>query len=206
MENIRVTRKELIDTEGKIRLAERGLELLKMKRSIVVLGIFRKLKELGRSKSSLSQVVYSAERAFNAAIKEVGEVGIEMASSEVPDLKVDILDEKTAGISTPAIKMENPAGGNDILMNSSLYDLKRTYSRLLGEIIKTYLIEKEIRDLLRELFKLNRRTNSIEYTVLPNLISTASYLRQSLDDIERGNIVSLKFVKKNILEKDGRPR
>jgi len=206
MENVRVTRKELIDTEAKIRLAERGLELLKMKRSILVLGIFRKLKELGRSKSNLSQVVYSAEMAFNAAIKEVGEVGIEMASSEAPDLKVDILDEKTAGISTPAIKMESPAGGNDILMNSSLYDLKRTYSRLLGEIIKTYLIEKEIRDLLRELFKLNRRTNSIEYTVLPNLILTASYLRQSLDDIERGNIVSLKFVKKNILEKDGRPR
>ncbi len=204
MENIRVTRKELIDTKSRINLAERGLELLKMKRSIVVLGIFKKLKELGRSKSNLSQAVSTAEKSFKAAVREVGEIGIEMASSEAADLKVETISEKTAGINTPAIKVENLGGTKDILMNPNLYDLKKVYSKLLEEIIRTYMIEKEVRDLLKELFKLNRRTNSIEYTVLPTLISTANYLSQSLDDLERGNIVSLKFVKNNILEDNGR--
>ena len=60
------------------------------------------------------------------------------------------------------------------------------------------IAEKEtaMRKLLNEVYKLNRRTNSIENVIIPRWEMKIKYIKQSLDDMERDRLVSIKFIKK----------
>ncbi|EEZ93163.1 MAG: V-type ATP synthase subunit D [Candidatus Parvarchaeum acidiphilum ARMAN-4] len=54
--NIRVTRRELIETKRKIKTAGRGLQLLKMKRSSLILEFFELAKQVEGMKTNLPQI------------------------------------------------------------------------------------------------------------------------------------------------------
>ena len=53
-----------------------------------------------------------------------------------------------------------------------------------------------MRNLLNEIYKLNRRTNSIENVIIPRWEAKIKYIKQSLDDMERDRLVSIKFIKR----------
>ncbi|MCW1294501.1 MAG: V-type ATP synthase subunit D, partial [Candidatus Parvarchaeum sp.] len=55
METIRVTRRELIETKRRIKTANRGLQLLKMKRSSLILEFFELAKQVQSMKTDLKR-------------------------------------------------------------------------------------------------------------------------------------------------------
>ena len=55
--NIRVTRRELIQTKSRIKTAKRGLELLKLKRSSLILEFFNLVRKTEKMKSGLKDLL-----------------------------------------------------------------------------------------------------------------------------------------------------
>ena len=58
--------------------------------------------------------------------------------------------------------------------------------------------EKAMRKLLHEIDKTKRRSNAIEYVMIPRLKEQSKYIRMRLDELERDTFTTLKMVKKKI--------
>jgi V/A-type H+-transporting ATPase subunit D len=87
-------------------------------------------------------------------------------------------------------------------MPASVFDAKRSYENLFKLLIEVAEKENALRLLLYEIEKLNRRSNAIENVAIPKLKEKASYIKQRLDDMERDQIVSIKYIKGK-LESEG---
>ena len=83
-------------------------------------------------------------------------------------------------------------------MPTAVEDARKSYKSLFSLLIEIAEKENSLRKLLYEIEKLNRRANAIENVVIPNMQGKISYIRQRLEDLERDQTVSLKFIKRKI--------
>ncbi|MCW1294815.1 MAG: V-type ATP synthase subunit D, partial [Candidatus Parvarchaeum sp.] len=85
---------------------------------------------------------------------------------------------------------------DSLTIPTPVYDAKNMYSSFLSMLIEIAEKETAMRNLLNEIYKLNRRTNSIENVIIPRWEAKIKYIKQSLDDMERDRLVSIKFIKR----------
>ena len=118
-----------------------------------------------------SQVHIKAKNVMGVKIPEIG-ISMEMA----------VLSERLRAISVPA----------------SVNDAINSYERLFKSLINVVEKEKAMRKLLHEIDKTKRRSNAIEYVMIPRLKEQSKYIRMRLDELERDTFTTLKMVKKKI--------
>jgi len=73
--------------------------------------------------------------------------------------------------------------------------------RLIPDLIQLAQTEDSIRRLAQEIQKTRRRTNALEYVVIPELDSVRKRITEKLAELERGNITRLMRVKAMIEER-----
>jgi len=205
--NIRPTRMELLKTKARIRLARRGLELLKLKRSSLIMEFFKIAKDVKGMKADLSKSIRTAMESERLSEIIAGGIVIENAAYMQPNLMVGVSSKNVMGVKIPEVNIRK---GETFLnelyetvsLPTSLMETRKYFISLMDSILT--IAEKEIsmRKLLIEIDKTKRRTNSIENVLIPRLVDTSNYIKMRLDEMDREIFITLKMIKGKMEERE----
>jgi V/A-type H+-transporting ATPase subunit D len=200
--NVKTTRIELIRTRAKIAVARKGLDLLKMKRSSLVLAFFELARQIRLMRGSMRKTVQAAMESAQLAELHAGRITLDRIAMEQSRISAGIEARNVMGVRIPNVGVSRSASLSEayelISVPTAVEDAKRSYSRLFNMLIEIAEKENSLRLLLYEIEKINRRANAIENFAIPNMRSKATYIKGRLDDMERDQLVSIKFIKGKI--------
>jgi H(+)-transporting ATP synthase, vacuolar type, subunit D len=206
LSSIRPTRMELLRTKSRIRLARRGLELLKLKRSSLIMEFFKIVGDVKGLRLDLHNDVVKAIKSERLAEIMSSTVLIESLVLLQKPTNVNVGIKNVMGVRIPEVSVKYGETFitkfyENVSLPSSLLETRRQFEKLLEELI--LIAEKEIamRKLLLEIDKTKRRTNSIENVLIPRLVSTSNYIKMRLDEMDREMFITLKLIKGKIEER-----
>ncbi|MEM3206092.1 MAG: V-type ATP synthase subunit D [Thermoplasmatales archaeon] len=205
LSNVRPTRMELLKTKSRIRLAVRGLELLKLKRSALIMEFFKLARDVRGMREDLENVVQKAMMTERLAEMMAGQLVIENTAFFQPEVRVGVKAKNVMGVRIPEVNVESGESFMNklyeiISLPTALMESREAFKSLLNSLL--IIAEKEIslRKLLQEIDRTKRRTNSIENILIPRLNETAAYIRLRLDEMDRETFITLKMIKEKIAE------
>ncbi len=202
IEGVNPTRSELLKLKTKVKLAQKGHNLLKEKRDALIMEFFEIVEEAKGARKNAEDKLKEAYRALIIAQATLGSLKVaESAMAVRPSTNLTIKSRNIMGIKVPVL---------DIAMTERSL-LERGYSirdtsaqldeaaRLFEEALRLISVQAEvemtIRLLVEEIEKTKRRVNALENIVLPQLGATVKYIKMRLDEMERENFFKLKRIK-----------
>ena len=197
----KTTRLELIRTKARVRVAAKGLSLLKMKRGSLVMEFFEMAKQIRSMRENMRESVSRAMESIRIAEAQAGTIEVERIAAEQGSANATVNARNVMGVVIPNVELslhDYGAGYSVVSVPTSISDARNgfaTLSRLIVEVVEK---EASLRKLLNEIEKLNRRANAIENVVIPSMKERMVYIKQRLEDLERDQTVSLKFIKRRI--------
>jgi len=208
MEEIKPTRMELIKRRAQIELAERGKELLKNKRDVLVMEFFKIIDSVMRSREELDRASITGQYLLAIAQAMEGTSMLRSASFITgKELLLDIKGTNIMGISVPVIEkkkiVKEPSlrGYGFIGTSSRIDEIALKFEIMLDKIIELAETETRLHRIGEEIRKTKRRVNALEDILIPKLKKQVKYIRMRLEEMERENFFRLKKVKKSIQKK-----
>lgn len=185
-----------------MRVASKGLNLLKLKRASLVLEFFNLAKSIQLLKANLKDAVSRSAESVKIAEIDAGRITLDRIAAEQSPVTAGFDAKNVMGVKIPNISIDSKAAeltAYDLIsVPTAVEDARRNYGKLLKLLIDVAEKENSLRKLLYEIEKLNRRANAIENVIIPRLLDKASYIKQRLEDLERDQIVSIKFIKRKL--------
>ncbi len=203
---LKPTRIELIRTRKRIKLAQRGLDLLKMKRSSLVMEFFNISRSVKGLRENLRADIGDALETLKAAEIISGTMNLERIAYMSADSTVGVNLKNVMGVRIPELSRNY---NQTILSNqyraisvpTPVNDAIKKFENIYTQIVEIAEKENAMRKLLHEIDKTKRRSNAIENILIPQLTSSAKLIRMRLDEIERDMFTTLKMVKRKINRK-----
>jgi V/A-type H+-transporting ATPase subunit D len=202
LETVRPTRLELLRTRRRIVLAKKGLNLLKLKRSALIVEFFAISKEAMALRGDLQKKIGRGYESIRMAEMMEGPTRLENISMLLPDLApVKVATKNVMGVKTPRVD----AGAYEPVPAPALLDLPTSINESIRHFQGIYRVildiaEKEnaLRRLLHEIEKTKRRASAIENVLIPRLQQTVRYIKFRFDELERDAFSMLKTVKRKM--------
>jgi len=203
MVNVKPTRSELINLKKKIKLAQTGHDLLKRKKDGLVHEFFKILESVKEQRKFLVQNYRTSVSRLEMARALEGTSNIESLAfslKDEPEVVIEgksIMGVRVPKITTKFVKRPLLERGYGIIGTFSYTDeLVEGWENLLEMVVKSVETETALKRLLLEIEKTKRRVSALEYVVIPNMESAASFIRLRLEEMERENLFRLKRIKK----------
>lgn len=201
-ETVRPTRLELLRTRRRIVLAKKGLNLLKLKRSALIVEFFAISKAAMALRGDLQKKIARGYESIRMAEMMEGPTRLENISMLLPDLApVKVATKNVMGVKTPRVD----AGSYAPVPAPALLDLPTSINESIRHFQGIYRVildiaEKEnaLRRLLHEIEKTKRRASAIENVLIPRLQQIVRYIKFQFDELERDAFSMLKTVKKKM--------
>jgi V/A-type H+-transporting ATPase subunit D len=113
---------------------------------------------------------------------------------------VDFQTKNIMGLSVPQIKSEFTKRelierNRTIYSSFTVDDTIKKYEKLVHQIIVIAEVETAMIRLLNEIEKTKRRVNGLEFNIIPQLQKDESFVRLSLEEMDRDNTIRLKKIK-----------
>ncbi len=201
-EDVKTTRLELIETRGRIRLAENGHKLLKQKRDVLVLEFFKILRQAKDQRAELNSRMGKAFIALGMAQAHHGVLEVEAIAMSVKKApRIEVRSKNVMGVHIPHIKGEYVSKtllqrGYSISGSSAKIDeAAEGFEKALEIVLKLAETENALKKLLKEIEKTKRRVNALDYVLIPDLKGRAKYIMMRLEEMERESFISLKTIK-----------
>ena len=176
--------------------------MLKLKRASLVLEFFNLAKSIQLLKANLKDAVSRSAESVKIAEIDAGRITLDRIAAEQSPVTAGFDAKNVMGVKIPNISIDSKAAeltAYDLIsVPTAVEDARRNYGKLLKLLIDVAEKENSLRKLLYEIEKLNRRANAIENVIIPRLLDKASYIKQRLEDLERDQIVSIKFIKRKL--------
>lgn len=204
--DIRPTRLEYIRAKRRIRIAQKGLKLLKLKRQALILEFFNISKTTARLRGELQSELIKGYQSIRMAEMLDGEMRLENEAMKIPHLKkLQILPKNVMGVRIPKLE-----GGNReqaiteylLELPISISEAIKTFQELHKIVLDVAEKETTLRKLLYEIEKTKRKANAIENVFIPNLGAAVKFIMFRLDEIERDTFTMLKTVKRKMGERE----
>lgn len=204
--DIRPTRLEYIRAKRRIRIAQKGLKLLKLKRQALILEFFNISKTSARLRGELQSELIKGYQSIRMAEMLDGEMRLENEAMKIPHLKkLQILPKNVMGVRIPKLE-----GGNReqaiteylLELPISISEAIKTFQELHKIVLDVAEKETTLRKLLYEIEKTKRKANAIENVFIPNLGAAVKFIMFRLDEIERDTFAMLKTVKRKMGERE----
>lgn len=207
-ETISPNRSELIKLKTKVTMAKKGHNLLKKKRDGLIMEFFKLLENAKDLKSEMiksfseSEISLKKTRILNYDL----ELKIHAKTTKNRNL-INFQNKNIMGLTIPQIKSEFKQRdlierNKTIYSTFSLDDTTKKYEDLIEKIIIVAEIETAMIRLLNEIEKTKRRVNGLEFNIIPNLEKSQSFVKLSLEEMERDNTIRLKKIKAKINNKN----
>ncbi|MCG3215246.1 MAG: V-type ATP synthase subunit D [Candidatus Heimdallarchaeota archaeon] len=203
---ISATRMELLNTRARIRLAQKGHDLLKEKMDALVIELYAIKDEVHQARKQVEEELLVAYQSLTKAEMILGPDKIRDLAQYAPSVlaiktqTVSIMGVKSPRFIVDEIQKEEEDIYYGLTSSSAQLDRAIVYFR---KSLKTLMIIAEKMTLLEklatEINKTKRRVNALSYILIPKLRATAIFISSTLEEQERETFSRLKRVK-TILE------
>jgi V/A-type H+-transporting ATPase subunit D len=200
--DIKPTRSELIELKKKIKLAESGHKLLKMKRDGLILEFFELLNRAKDVRSELDTAYAVANEKIGLAKAVEGAVSIKSTAFALKDIpNIELKSKNVMGVVVPEIGSSQirknlcNRGYGIIGTSSCLDEAVETHETLVEKIIVAAEVETAMKKLLDDIEQTKRRVNALEFRVIPELTGAERFIELRLEEMERENTFRLKRIK-----------
>jgi len=196
------TRAVLIALKKRMKVAQTGHSLLKMKRDGLMIEFFEVLNRAKTVRKELVEALLKAEQRLQMASAIEGSVAIgsvAYALQKEPAVQLDsrnIMGVVVPKIEAEAVQKKMYERGYGIIGTSAAIDeAADAYEVLLDKIILAAEVETAMIRLVEDIDSTKRRVNALEFKVVPDLKDTIKFIGMALEEMERDNIVKLKMLK-----------
>ena len=204
--DIRPTRLEYLRAKKRIKIAQKGLKLLKLKRQALILEFFSITKSSARLRGKLNSELIRGYQSIRMAEMLDGEMRLENEAMKIPRLKKLLITPKNVmGVKIPRLE----GGTREQSLTEYLLEIPVSISEALKAFQEVHKIvldvaEKEttLRKLLKEIEKTKRKANAIENVFIPKLEAAVRFILFRLGEIERDTFTMLKAVKRKMRERE----
>ena len=202
LRDIKPTRSELINVKRRIKLSERGYNILKMKRDGLILEFFKVLQQAKESRGALMERYTHAMEMIALAETVEGAIGVKAAAFSTADIPaISVKSKNIMGVVVPEIEASSVRKGvldrgYGMLGTSAVIDeAAEAFEDLVEAIIEAAEIETTMKRLLDEIESTKRRVNALEFKVIPELTEARDFIKMRLDEMEREELFRLKKIK-----------
>ena len=202
LRDIKPTRSELINIKRRIKLSERGYNILKMKRDGLILEFFKVLQQAKESRGALMERYTHAMEMIALAETVEGAIGVKAAAFSTADIPaISVKSKNIMGVVVPEIEASSVRKGvldrgYGMLGTSAVIDeAAEAFEDLVEAIIEAAEIETTMKRLLDEIESTKRRVNALEFKVIPELTEASDFIKMRLDEMEREELFRLKKIK-----------
>jgi V/A-type H+-transporting ATPase subunit D len=201
-EDVKPTRKNLMEIEDRIQLSERGHDTLEQKRDGLIMEFMDILDQAQDVRQTLEADYEHAQETIDAARAVEGDVSVRGAAAalkEHPEITVEsknIMGVVVPQIESTKVKKTLDQRGYGVLGTSAHIDeAAEAYEDLLAAIVLAAEVETAMKKMLSEIETTKRRVNALEFKLLPDLYENQEYIQQKLEEQEREEIFRMKKVK-----------
>ena len=194
-------RSELLKTKKKIGMAKRGHSLLKKKRDGLVMSFFSLLENAKDLRGELTQARKEAEDSLRKTRIVSYDLEIKfLAKTTTGRDLIDFQTKNIMGLNIPQMKATFgertlTERGKTVYASASIDETMEKYESLVQKIIIVAEVETAMIRLLKEIEKTKRRVNGLEHRIIPGQEAALSFIRLSLEEQERDNLITLKRIK-----------
>jgi V/A-type H+/Na+-transporting ATPase subunit D len=204
--NVKPTRMEYLRTIRRIAISRKGLKLLKLKRSALILEFFNMSKTVADLRSGLQAKLLKGYEGIHSSEMFVGPLRLEYESMRIPRVhELTLKSKNVMGVKIPEVTSESSGqAGQEYLLeippavNQAIKAFQDVHQMVLNVAEK----ETALRKLLVEIEKTKRRSNAIENVLIPRLQANARYIKFRFDEMERESFTKLKTVKRKMAERE----
>lgn len=202
---VKPTRMALLALRKRLELARRGHKLLKDKLEALVrelTGLLTPYLELRRRVDDglLEAFALATVGGLGSSVRDL----LRALGQSVGGLELSTRPRRLMGVALVELSVgrEPEAPAYSFLDVAPAVDVAAArLRRLLPDLVRLAQLEDSIRRLAQEIQKTRRRTNALEYVVIPELDSVRKRITEKLAELERGNITRLMRVKAMIEER-----
>lgn len=201
MTKVSPTRIELIRLKAKLKMIERGYQLLKKKRDGLMKEFINIIRQAEQLRTKINKELSLAFKFFIFASSEMRLKEMEESVS-VPSQKTELELEKKniMGVQVPVFNLKEEGDFFCYSPISTSLDLDfglLAFSKILKEIVKLAEAERSVLCLALELQKVRREVNALEHIHIPKLKKVIKYIFSKLNERERfQNIILMKSKEK----------
>ena len=196
------TRAVLIALKRRMKVAQTGHSLLKMKRDGLMIEFFEVLNKAKTVRKELVEALIKAEQRLQMATATEGSVAIGSVAYSLQKEPTIVLESRNImGVVVPkitadAVQKKMFERGYGIIGTSAAIDeAADAYEVLLDKIILAAEVETGMIRLLEDIDSTKRRVNALEFKVVPDLKDTIKFIAMALEEMERDNLVKMKMLK-----------
>lgn len=208
MEEIHITRMELLEKKNQISLAEQGADLLKKKRDALLIEFMSVMDVALQTSEELQKIARDASYSLAIARAVDGTIALRSAALAVsPTPFVDISGTYIMGVPVPEVRktsIQRSVVGREWSMlgvSSRIDEVAEKFEKEIDIVVEIAAVETKLRRLGLEIQKTRRRVNALDHIMVPRLKEQVKFIEQSLEEREREDLFRLKKVKKALEEK-----
>lgn len=210
IEGVSPTRMELLYLRRRVKLAEKGHDLLREKRDALIAEFF---DVVGEVRDARKEAEEKLQEAFNYLILAQARLGVDevrqLSLMTPQEISLTFSSRSIMGVTVPILELKSELARNvtdrgyGFLDSSAAVDKSaRGFEEALEKIIKLAELEEAVRNLAGEVEKTKRRVNALEYVMIPRLKTTRKYIQMRLEEMERENFTRLKKIKAMLERKE----
>lgn len=197
---------EYLRTIRRIAISRKGLKLLKLKRSALILEFFNMSKTVADLRSGLQAKLVKGYEGIHSTEMFVGPLRLEYESMRIPRIhELTLRSKNVMGVKIPEVTSESSGQtGQEYLLEipAAVNQAIKAYQDVHQMVLNVAEKETALRKLLMEIEKTKRRSNAIENVLIPRLQANARYIKFRFDEMERESFTKLKTVKRKMAERE----
>ena len=197
---IHPTRMELLTLRKRRKIAERGRDLLREKLDALMIEFFQFVREISALRAKAQQLLAEAYEDFVEAQMAIGSVKLEQTSVGVDDrFMIETKTRNVIGVTIPYIQVTLipltafPYNPYDTSIQLDEATLKMADA--IKAIAELSSAEAAVKKLAEAIASTKRRVNSLEYVIIPRMLTTIRYIEMHLEEAEREDFFRLKRIK-----------
>jgi len=195
----KTTRMELLALKNRMKLAERGHNLLREKRDSLIMEFFNTISEIKDSREKVDNSLTAAFSALTQAKMIMGPARvIEFAYASKFEADLKISTRSMMGVRVPVLSVEQHSSELPYSLSdsSTKFDvMSEKFKEALKAIVRLAEIESTVKRLALEIERTKRRVSALETVVIPRLDATVRFVKLALEEREREDFVRLKMVR-----------
>ncbi len=203
IERLSPNRMNLLNLRSQIATAERGAGILEDKRVALVKELLSIYKDVVSGRYTLRDKMEDAARDLFYALSMEGKEGVISAGFAARrEVSVEVTEKNVWGARFPEIHHETMLRGLDargyafMTVSSAVDTAAKRFEIFLNTMLMMASTEAYMRRIGSEVKKTARRINAINEIIIPRNKEQVQYIRRTLEEREREDILRLKRLKK----------